>query len=328
MKRVLVFVLIFAFMFGAVGCKDAGRDEGSTAAVVTAEPTDTVEETGSAVEEVAETEVKSEAVLAAEKAIDAIGEVTLESEGLIMEAEKRYGFLTDAEKVTVANRMTLYDARNAYDTLVLKKQEAFEQRCSEIAAAFLADYDVSKAITSYRELLDDADGAQKEIVNEHIRILESSCFPGTHFLSYKALAVLKYKTSYGYIFELDGDAFVYHNDEKGFYYKSYYAKLDHYTEDPIYKTFRSFLISGEYYGYLSVNSYQDSTKTTVGATPYWDYLKTHFACQKITPDWGIMFGWEYSPENVYTDDLGNQLYTKEYCSGDVYDMYFLLKRAH
>lgn len=60
---------------------------------------------------------KSKPVKEAEAAITAIGEVTADSGEAIKTAEKLYNILTDAEKAKVKNRLTLVDAREAYDGL-------------------------------------------------------------------------------------------------------------------------------------------------------------------------------------------------------------------
>jgi len=60
---------------------------------------------------------KSESIKAAEDAIAAIGEVTVESEAAIANAEKLYGILTDSEKAEVENRLELVEAREAFDEL-------------------------------------------------------------------------------------------------------------------------------------------------------------------------------------------------------------------
>lgn len=66
---------------------------------------------------------KSEAVKAAEEAINSIGEVTIESEDAIKNAEKLYGILTDTEKAEVANRLTLVEAREAFEKLLAEQAE-------------------------------------------------------------------------------------------------------------------------------------------------------------------------------------------------------------
>ena len=64
---------------------------------------------------------KSKDVQTVEDAINAIGEVTLESESLIKNAEKLYGILTDSEKSSVSNRLTLVEAREKFDELRMQK---------------------------------------------------------------------------------------------------------------------------------------------------------------------------------------------------------------
>ena len=73
---------------------------------------------------------KSTAVKQAEKAIKEIGEVTLESEKAIKDAEKYYNILTDAEKAQVSNRLDLANAKEAFEALLAaeeenKKEQAF-----------------------------------------------------------------------------------------------------------------------------------------------------------------------------------------------------------
>lgn len=74
---------------------------------------------------------KSEPVKQAENAIAAIGEVTIDSEETIKSAEKLYNILTDSEKEKVENRMTLIDAREAFDSLkeeALKKEDESKKK--------------------------------------------------------------------------------------------------------------------------------------------------------------------------------------------------------
>lgn len=89
---------------------------------------------------------KSKDVRAAEDAINAIGEVTLDSEIAIQAAEKLYGILTDSEKSNVENRLQLVDAREAFDILKAEEQaKQEEQRKQEI-------YDNAKIV--YQKLND------------------------------------------------------------------------------------------------------------------------------------------------------------------------------
>lgn len=60
---------------------------------------------------------QSKAAKAADEAIAAIGEVTIDSGDAIANAEKLYSILTDDEKSTVKNRLVLVEAREAFDKL-------------------------------------------------------------------------------------------------------------------------------------------------------------------------------------------------------------------
>lgn len=60
---------------------------------------------------------KNNAVKDVEEAIDAIGDVTIESEDAILKAERMYDYLTDIEKTQVENKGELVEARYAYDKL-------------------------------------------------------------------------------------------------------------------------------------------------------------------------------------------------------------------
>ena len=75
---------------------------------------------------------KTDAAIAAEEAIAAIGVVTLDSEEAIAYAEKLYGILTDNEKESIENRLELANAREEYERLVQKAIEA-EQAAIEAA---------------------------------------------------------------------------------------------------------------------------------------------------------------------------------------------------
>lgn len=68
--------------------------------------------------------IKSDAVINAENAIEAIGNVTLDSNEDISKAESAYGFLTENEKEQVGNRMDLFYAMQSYKAIVeANKQE-------------------------------------------------------------------------------------------------------------------------------------------------------------------------------------------------------------
>ena len=68
---------------------------------------------------------KTNAEIEAEKAITAIGQVTIESEEAICYAEKLYSILSDREKESISNRLDLANAREEYDRL-LRESSAIE----------------------------------------------------------------------------------------------------------------------------------------------------------------------------------------------------------
>ena len=88
---------------------------------------------------------KSDAVKAAEEAITAIGEVTVRSGDTIANAEKYYNILTDAEKAKVENRMTLVEAKEAFEKLrgeitYKNAKEAYE-KLKEVATLCVSGMD-------------------------------------------------------------------------------------------------------------------------------------------------------------------------------------------
>lgn len=79
---------------------------------------------------------KNKDVVAAEEAIEAIGEVTLDSEDLIEAAEKLYDILTDKEKSDVSNRLDLAEAREVYNQLL--SEQASKDYYNNLEAATYA----------------------------------------------------------------------------------------------------------------------------------------------------------------------------------------------
>lgn len=82
---------------------------------------------------------KSQAVRHAEKQINSIGEVTIESGPAISEAEESYAALSSDEKGTVSNCQTLTDARDTYQSIAL---DSFQ------SAIEAGDYDEGNQIVS------------------------------------------------------------------------------------------------------------------------------------------------------------------------------------
>lgn len=88
---------------------------------------------------------KSKAAKEAEAAIEAIGEVTIDSGETIKTAEKLYNILTDAEKADVDNRLVLVDAQEKYAELQSKvtyenAKKAYEA-LNEVAAMCVSGMD-------------------------------------------------------------------------------------------------------------------------------------------------------------------------------------------
>jgi len=88
---------------------------------------------------------KSAATKAAEEAIAAIGEVTVDSGDTIANAEKLYGILTDAEKADVENRLALVDAQEAFEDIrgeiVYENANEAYEKLKEVAALCVAGMD-------------------------------------------------------------------------------------------------------------------------------------------------------------------------------------------
>lgn len=88
---------------------------------------------------------KSKAVKAAEEAISAIGEVTVDSGDAIANAEKYYNILTDAEKAEVENRMVLVDAKEEFEQvkgeIVYKNAKEAYQKLKAVAELCVSGMD-------------------------------------------------------------------------------------------------------------------------------------------------------------------------------------------
>ena len=88
---------------------------------------------------------KSKAAKEAEAAIDAIGEVSINSGDAIKNAEKLYGILTDAEKADVDNRLVLVEAQEKYAELqseiIYKNAKNAYEHLKEVAAKCVSGMD-------------------------------------------------------------------------------------------------------------------------------------------------------------------------------------------
>ncbi|MDO5590586.1 MAG: fibronectin type III domain-containing protein [Lachnospiraceae bacterium] len=96
-----------------------------------------------------------EAVTAVIEKIDAIGEVTLESEGAIKEARTAYDALTDTQKALVTNKDVLEKAENTWKELKDAKDKAD-------AADAAAAKEVTEKIDAIGEVTLESEGAIKE----------------------------------------------------------------------------------------------------------------------------------------------------------------------
>lgn len=88
---------------------------------------------------------KSKAAKEAEAAIDAIGEVTIDSGDAIANAEKLYNILTDGEKADVDNRLVLVEAKEAFAQLqgeiIYENAKNAYEKLNEVAALCIAGMD-------------------------------------------------------------------------------------------------------------------------------------------------------------------------------------------
>ena len=89
-------------------------------------------------------------------AIDAIGEVSLDSDSSIYNAEAKYEALTDRQKKAVSNYDTLVAARNSYNNLI----EA------EIAKAEKAISGIGEVTLEKASIIDDANSLYQSLPND------------------------------------------------------------------------------------------------------------------------------------------------------------------
>ena len=99
---------------------------------------------------IALTACKSDAAKSADGLIAAIGEVTLDSESRIIEAENAVAALEEKDRSQIENEQLLLDARSQYDELV-KDREANEISAA-ISAVGKVTLDSEPRITAAREL--------------------------------------------------------------------------------------------------------------------------------------------------------------------------------
>lgn len=106
---------------------------------------------------------KSQAVKDVEAAISSIGEVTLDSDQSITNAEKLYDELSEKDVKAVENYSELTDAREKYNSLVY-----------EAAIGNMASYDYDKAI-SLLESIPSYKDAQEKLAEAENGVFQSEC---------------------------------------------------------------------------------------------------------------------------------------------------------
>lgn len=106
---------------------------------------------------------QSEAAKAVDAQISAIGEITLESEALIIAAEQAVSALSTEDRESLKNASFLQDARNLYDTLVL---EANVSRVEEIILTIgEVTLDSDEAITAAEQAVSELTEEEKAQLN-------------------------------------------------------------------------------------------------------------------------------------------------------------------
>lgn len=121
---------------------------------------------------------KTEAVKAAELAIESIGSVTIDSKEDIDYAEKLYNILTDEEKSKVENRIVLADAIESYDKIVaenaIKEVKTIYESLSEVYD--IVDQFGSDIYEAWRVGIHNKDKFKGSNLNGSLEFLASNLF--------------------------------------------------------------------------------------------------------------------------------------------------------
>lgn len=132
---------------------------------------------------------KSEQVLFAENKISSIGNVSLDNEKAILEAEIAYDQLTDKEKEKVENYDILVAARKTYDEALkaaedarLAKDKEIEDYWDDAIVLINRDHDIPGVYDKLEQLKDGATEEQIEQLVKYQESLEQYCYPGTLFV--------------------------------------------------------------------------------------------------------------------------------------------------
>lgn len=121
---------------------------------------------------------KTEAVKAAELAIEGIGSVSIESGEAIEHAQKLYDILTDDEKAMVDNRILLAEAVESYEQILAEQaRNTLEAAYDELSKAYdIADRFGSDLYEAWRVGIQDKEQFKGANLNGSLKFLASNLF--------------------------------------------------------------------------------------------------------------------------------------------------------
>lgn len=121
-----------------------------------------------------------------EKTIDEIGEVTLDSQQAIDEAQEKYDSLSDEEKGKVANYPTLEDAQKTYVGLLQKDLNDQIEKATTLANGSFAEFYGTDSLTAFNNALEKAKSIatseDKNALNEALESLKSEIDSFSQFI--------------------------------------------------------------------------------------------------------------------------------------------------
>ena len=166
MRKIIALFLAAVLIFSLGACSGDSSSESTASTVQTQAPAveSTMPQKTAPVEETEPP--KSQAVLDAEALIDAIGEVTADSEEAISAAEEAYKALSSEEKAKVENADILSDARDAFDQISLA------QKADEVEALIAAASTTDQVLEAIRAYKDCSSSVQAQV--ENIDVLRNS----------------------------------------------------------------------------------------------------------------------------------------------------------
>ena len=143
---------------------------------------------------------QSKEAQAVDDLILAIGEVSLESEEAIIEAETAYQSLTEKDQEKVENYVALNDAREEYDRLAEEERKKTVETTFALIDEMFAEGQMKNAETLCRGLLNhesiklNADEITK--ANERLDDIVRICFAGTYVVIPKYIVQVPYEEDY------------------------------------------------------------------------------------------------------------------------------------